>query len=137
MTHLVRWTPFRELDRWFEDDFFSPMTRMFSPAVNLYETDNEVVAEVSIPGIDPKKVNVEIENNVLHIRGEETVEQEDKGKDYFRKEIRSGMFARSLQLPEEVEADKISATSEKGILKIIMPKSEKAKPKKVAIEVKE
>ncbi|MBI2356098.1 MAG: Hsp20/alpha crystallin family protein [Candidatus Doudnabacteria bacterium] len=136
MTHLVRWTPFRELEKAFEDDFFSIATRIHSPAVNLYETENEVVAEVSIPGIDPKKVSVEIENNVLHIRGEESSEQEDKGRDYYRKEIRSGMFGRSIGLPTEVDADKVKATSQNGILKIVMPKSEKSKPKRVDVEVK-
>lgn len=137
MTNLIKFTPLREFDRWFEDDFFMPIaSRMHSPAVDLYETDGEVVAEVGVPGIDPKKVNVEIENNVLHIRHEDEQIAEDKGKDYYRKEVRRGMFARSIGLPVEVDADKVSAHAEKGILKITMPKSEKAKPKRVNIEVK-
>ncbi len=95
MTHLIKWTPFREFDRIFEDDFFMPVaSRLTAPAVDLYETDNEVVAEVSIPGVDPKKVNVEIENNVLHIKSDEEFVNEDKGKDYYRKDVRRGMFAR-------------------------------------------
>jgi HSP20 family protein len=135
MTNLIRFTPMRELERLFEDDF-GFASRINSPQVNLYETDNEVVAEVSVPGMDPKKVNVEIENNVLHLRGEEQQVNEDKGKDYYRKEIRSGMFARSIALPAEVDADKVRATYEKGILKIEMPKSERAKPKKVTVDIK-
>jgi len=107
------------------------------PAVDLYQTDSDVVAEVSIPGMDPKKINVEIENNVLHIRSEEEQVSEDKSKDYYRKEVRRGMFARSIALPTEVDADRVSATSEKGILKIVMPKSEKVKPRKVNIDVKD
>lgn len=137
MTHLIKWTPFREFDRIFEDDFFMPVaSRLTAPAVDLYETDNEVVAEVSIPGVDPKKVNVEIENNVLHIKSDEEFVNEDKGKDYYRKEVRRGMFARSIGLPAEVDAEKVKAISEQGLLKIVMPKSEKAKPKKVNVEVK-
>ncbi|HYE22761.1 MAG TPA: Hsp20/alpha crystallin family protein [Verrucomicrobiae bacterium] len=137
MTQLVKYTPFRELERLFDDEFLMPVfPRMHTPAVDLYETENEIVAEVSIPGIDPKSINVEIENNVLHIRSEERSETEDKGRDYYRKEVRRGMFARSIGLPVEVDADKVSASSEKGILKIVMPKSEKAKPKKVAVEIK-
>ncbi len=138
MTNLVRWEPFRELERMFDEDTFAPMFRtMRSPAVDLYETDNEVVAEVSIPGMDAKKVDVEIENNVLHIRSNDEQVSEDKGKDYYRKEVRRGMFARSIALPTEVDSDKVTATSEKGILKIVMPKSEKVKPKKVAIDIKD
>ena len=138
MTNLVKFTPFRELDRFFEDDFLMPIIpRMHGPAADLYETDNEVVAEVSIPGMDPKKVSVEIENNVLHIRADESSEQEVKDRDYYRKEVRRGTFARSLALPVEVDAEKVSATVEKGVMKIVMPKSEKAKPKKVAVEIKD
>ena len=137
MTNLIKFTPFRELDRLFEEDLFMPIAaRMHSPAVDLYETDNEVVAEVSVPGIDPKKVNVEIENNVLHIRHEDSSVVEDKGKDYYRKEVRRGMFARSIGLPVEVEAEKVSAKCENGILRIEMSKSERAKPKKVNVEIK-
>ena len=137
MTNLVKFTPFRELDRFFEDDFFMPVVgRMHGPAVDLYETDNEVVAEVNIPGLDPKDVNVEIENNILHIKGGSEQVVEDKQRDYYRKEVRRGAFARSLTLPVEVDADKITATSERGVLKVVMPKSEKVKPRKVNIEVK-
>lgn len=138
MTNLVSWTPMRELERFFEDDFFMPvMSRTYAPAVDLYETYSDVVAEVSIPGMDPKKINLEIENNVLHLRSEDEEVKEDKGKDYYRKEVRRGMFARSIGLPVEIDADKVVATSEKGILKITMPKSEKAKPKKISIELKD
>jgi len=136
MTNLIRFTPFRDLDRMFEDDFFALSSAHRAPALDLYQTDNEVVAEVSIPGVDPKKVNVEIENNTLHIRGDEEQVIEDNQKDYYRKEVRRGSFARSMSLPVEVEADKVEARAENGILKITMPKSEKAKPKKVSVEIK-
>jgi HSP20 family protein len=135
MTNLIQWTPMRELERFFDEDFRLPM-QLRAPAVDLYETDNEVVAEVSIPGMDPKKVSVEIENNVLHIRSEDESTTEDKQKDYYRKEVRRGMFARSLSLPVEVDSDKVMAHAENGILKITMPKSEKAKPKRVNVEIK-
>jgi HSP20 family protein len=136
MTNLIQWTPIKELERIFEDDFSFPV-RMKAPAVDLYETENEVVAEVSIPGMDPKQVNVEIENNVLHIKSDEQEVREQKDKGYYKKEVRRGMFARSIALPVEVDADKVTAHSEKGILRISMPKSEKAKPRKVNIEIKE
>jgi HSP20 family protein len=138
MTNLVKFTPFRELDRFFEDDVFMPVVgRMHGPAVDLYETDNDVVAEVVIPGMDPKKINVEIENNILHIKGEEEQVIEDKARDYYRKEVRRGSFARSIALPVEVDPEKISAAAEKGVLKIVMPKTEKVKPRKVAIDIKD
>jgi HSP20 family protein len=138
VANLVKFTPFRELDRFFEEDLFMPvMGRLQVPAVDLYETDEEVVAEVSIPGLDPKAVNVEIENNILHVRGGNEQVVEDRQRDYYRKEVRSGSFARSLALPTEVDADKVTASYERGVLKIVMPKSEKAKPRKVNVEMKE
>jgi HSP20 family protein len=138
MTNLVKFTPFRELDRMFEEDFFMPVLgRMHTPAVDLYENENEIVAEVTIPGIDPKSVSVEIENNILHIKGGDQEAVEDKGRDYYHKEVRRGGFARSIALPVEVDADKVSASSERGVLKIVMPKSEKVKPRKVNIDIKE
>lgn len=138
MTNLIRWAPFRDFDKIFEEDWLMPAARhLRGPAVDLYETDADVVAEVSIPGIDPKKVDVQIENNVLHIRSEEEETVEDKNKDYYRKEVRRGMFARTIALPTEVDADKVTATSQKGILKIVMPKSEKVKPRKVNIDIKD
>ena len=138
MTNLIRWTPFSELDRLFDEDAFLPMVNRFGgPATDLYETNDAVIAEVSVPGINPKDVNVEIENNVLHIRAEHTSESEDKSKDYYRKEVRKGSFARSFALPAEVDAEKVEANYEKGILKIEMPKTEKAKPRKITVDIKE
>jgi HSP20 family protein len=138
MTNLIRWTPFGDLDRIFDEEPFLPMVNRFGgPATDLYETEDAVVAEVSVPGIDPKNVNVEIENNVLHVRAEQSSVVEDKGKDYYRKEVRRGAFARSFGLPAEVDAEKVKANYEKGILKIEMPKTEKAKPKKISVDIKE
>lgn len=139
MSNIIRFTPFQEFDRFLDDDFFMPVwgKRGIAPAIDLYETENEVVAEVGIPGFDPKKVNIEIENNVLHIRGEEQQEVEDKDRGYYRKEVRRGAFARSVSLPTEVESGKVNATCEKGLLKIVMPKSEKVKPRKVNVEIKD
>ena len=138
MTNLIRWTPFRDFDRVFEEDWLMPLSSHFrTPAVDLYETDNEVVAEISIPGMDPNKINIQIENNVLHVRSDEEQVREETGKDYYRKEMRKGMFARSISLPSEVDPDQVKAVSEKGILKITMPKSEKAKPRKVSVQVQD
>ncbi|MGE5393083.1 MAG: Hsp20/alpha crystallin family protein [Candidatus Saccharibacteria bacterium] len=138
MSNLVR-LPFRDLDRFFEDDFFMPVMGRLPkvPAVDLYETENEVVAEVSIPGMDPKKVAVEIENNVLHIRGEEAAETEDRSRGYYHKEVRRGAFARSLTLPVDVDPGRVTAESRNGMLKVVMPKSEKARAKKIDVEIKE
>jgi HSP20 family protein len=137
MTQLVKFTPFRELERFFDEDVFLPVfPRLHAPALDLYETEDEVVAEVSIPGMDPKQVSVEIENNMLHIHADKTEESEDTGRGYYRKEVRRGTFSRSIALPMEVDTDNVTATSENGIMRIVMPKSEKAKPKKVAVEVK-
>lgn len=137
---IIKWKPFGELDK-FEDDWFRPFAgvpmKVFEPAMNVYQTDKGVVAEVDLPGIDPKEVEISIEDNVLHIKGGHKEEKEEKGKDYYRKEIRKGRFERAVSLPVRVLEEKAKADYENGILKITIPKAEPAVPKKkIPIKVK-
>jgi len=120
----------------FDDDFFMPMVKRFGPAIDIYEDGDNVVAEASLPGIDPKDVDVTVENDTLTLQGQTKSEQEEKDKNYYRKEVRSGSFHRSVQLPYAVDGDKAKASYENGVLRIIIPKAEHAKAKKITIESK-
>ena len=142
---LIRLDPFRELDRFFDGDWgVVPMMRgglhmMHFPRMDVYQTDNDVVVEIQVPaGIDPEKVDISIEGDTLTARGsvEEERSEEDKEKNYFRKEIRKGSFERSVMLPAAVKADLANAVFEKGILKVTIPKAEEEKVKKVEVKVK-
>jgi len=139
---IVRWTPFRELENMFDDDFLMPIAKRFGPAIDIYEDGDNVVAEASLPGVDPKDVDVTVENDILTIQGQSKSEQEQKLADeqrainYYRKEVRSGSFHRTVQLPYAVNGDQAKATYENGILKISIPKAEHAKAKKITIETR-
>jgi len=138
---LIPWRPFSNLDKFFEDDNWLlpvfPRLDMSKPAMNIYETDKEVVAEISIPDFDPEKVEVSVENGILRVSGKMDEKKEEKEKGYWRKEIRKGSFERILRLPVAVKEDSVEATYEKGVLKITMPKSEVKAKSKVKIKVKE
>lgn len=139
---LVPWKPFRDLDRFFEEDWepaFKEIPRAFHPAMDIYESDGNLVAEVQLSGIDPRKVDVSVEDNVLRIEGKEEEEKEEKKKGYYCKEIKKGAFRRVAVLPVEVEEKKAKAEFKDGILKVIIPKlkAKKAKKsKKIEIKIK-
>lgn len=138
---IIPWKPFDDLDHFFSDeDWFLPMVPKFQagPVMDVYETDKDVVAEINLPGIDPKKINVSVKDGVLRVSGALEEKKEDKKKGYWRKEIRRGSFERAVRLPSEVEENKVDAAYEKGVLKIVVPKAKKAlSEKKVKIKVKD
>ena len=108
----------------------------FTPAIDMYEDKDNVIVETQLGGIDPEKVDISIENNVLTIKGESEKKSEVEDKNYYRKEIRRGSFYRSIPLPTKVDGDKASAMNEEGILKIIVPKAPEIKPKTIKIQNK-
>lgn len=138
---LIKWTPFLEP---FEDaeKFFSEMMPAlrgregFVPAVDMYQDKDNVIVETQLAGIDPEKVDIAIENDVLTIRGESEKKSEVEDKNYYRKEIRRGSFYRRVSLPTHVLGDKATAVAEEGILKISIPKAPEAKPKTIKIETR-
>ena len=134
---LIKWEPFGELEKFFDEDFFAPVFQKVSSdlAVDVYEKDNNIVAEMQIPGVDPKEINISIENNLLRVSGSRKEEKEEKKKNYYRKEIRKGAFERIVRLPAEVEEGKAEAEYKDGVLKIIVPKA-KTKSKKISIKIK-
>ena len=127
------------MERFFEEDWFLPAFPSFKiaePAMDVYETEKEVVAEVNLPGIEPEKVEVSVKNQVLSVSGKTEEKKEEKEKGYWRREIKKGAFQRMVRLPCPVQEDKVEATYEKGVLKIVMPKAERPKEKTVKIKVK-
>ena len=146
---LVRWRPMRdvfrfrdEMDRLF-DDFMERFPtrrdlgdRMWSPDVDLCETDNEIVVEAEIPGMEQKDINVTIKDNVLTLKGEKKQEKEVKEANYHRVERNYGSFARTFTLPTAVVVDKAQAKYDNGVIRITLPKAEEVKPKEISVQVK-
>jgi HSP20 family protein len=147
---ILRWDPFEELremqrslDRLFDElTGRRPVRRrearepvVWEPAVEVYETDQEVVVRAELPGVDPKNVNVTVQDNTVTIEAEAKEEQEERGRNYLQRELRYGQFFRSVALPAEVKADAAKATYRNGVLELRVPKSERAKPKQVKVEV--
>ncbi|MFH1235357.1 MAG: Hsp20/alpha crystallin family protein [Parcubacteria group bacterium] len=129
---LVRWNPFYDLDE-FDGFFRSPM--QFVPAMDVYQDKDNVYVESPLPGVDPEKVNITVEDNVLKIEGNMEKKSEVDEKNYYRKEVRSGNFYRTVALPTHVQAEKAQATFDNGMLKVTIPKAEEVKPKKIPVSV--
>ncbi|HOU46092.1 MAG TPA: Hsp20/alpha crystallin family protein [Candidatus Pacearchaeota archaeon] len=138
---LIPWKPFSDLDKFFGDDDWLlpvfPRMELAKPAMDIKETDKDVIAEMEIPGFDPEKVDVSVEDGVLRVKGSMDEKKEEEKKGYWRKEIRQGSFERMVRLPAAVKEDAVEATYEKGVLKIVMPKAEVKPSSKVKIQIKE
>jgi len=140
MSSIIKWAPFLEsfedMDKMFEG--FIPTKSDFInyvPAVDVYQDENNVYVETQLAGIDPEKVDISVENDVLIIQGESEKKSEVEDKNYYRKEIKRGSFYRSVSLPSCVTAEKASAEAKNGILKIIIPKVLEAKSKMIKISI--
>lgn len=142
MTAIIRWTPllepFEEMDKVLSE--FVPTGRPsqmgFMPAVDMYEDKDNVIVETQLAGVDPEKVDIAIENDVLTIKGESEKKSEVDEKNYYRKEIRRGSFYRSVPLPAHVIGEKAVAEADGGVLKIMIPKAPEVKPKTIKIKTK-
>lgn len=143
---IIRWDPFRDLitlrekmNRLFEDTFAARgeekdlMASTWTPSVDIYETENDVVLTAEIPGIEDKDIEIKIEDSTLSIKGERKLEKETKEENYHRIERAYGIFYRSFTIPHNVDQDKIQAEHESGVLKITMPRKPELKPQKVKI----
>jgi HSP20 family protein len=152
MKSLVRWQPFQELtslqrqmnhlfDSFFGRTPWPPLEENlsaweFGPLGDVYEDDDQrLTFKVEVPGIDEKDVKVEVENNVLTVRGERKLEKEIKEENFRRKERHYGAFSRSFTLPTSVDPDKIEANYTHGVLTIEMPKRAEAKAKQIKVNV--
>ena len=144
---IVRFEPFRDLATQREyvrllKEAFSPMsgetevsTRSWAPPVDIYETEDAIVLKAELPGIDPKDVEVRVEDNTLYLKGERNYEKEVNEQNYHRIERSYGSFARSFSLPNSINAEKVKAEYKDGLLTLTMPKREEAKPKTIKIDV--
>jgi len=136
---IIKWTPFLEpfedMDKMFENLMPSRANMTgYMPAVDVYQDKDKVYVETQLAGIDPEKVDISIENDVLTIKGESEKKSEVEENDYYRKEIRRGSFYRNVPLPSHVIGEKASAEAVNGILKIFIPKAPETKPKMIKIK---
>lgn len=147
MSNLTRWEPVREMmtlreamDRLFDDAFTRPINLRdggwSAPAIDLYQTDDEVVVKAALPGFRADDVQINVTGEVLTIRGELKHEEEQKEKAWHIREQRWGSFERSVALPTDVVADKANADFANGILTITLPKAEEVKPKTITVRAK-
>ncbi len=137
---LIKWEPFDDFDRLFRDVASFPTRRTdnmsFDLAADVYEDGNNLVAEMNLPGLAGDDIDVEVEDNHLRISGRREEEEEKKEKNYYTKEIRRGSFDRVVPLPNAVDREKVEATYEDGVLKVVMPKKESGEDTRVKVQVK-
>jgi len=126
-----------EINRLFEDFFERPGGNFggFTPAADLYESNEAFVLEMELPGFTHDDVEVTIEQGVLTIRGVRRARAEESGETYHLRERASGRFSRSFALPSSVNADEVEASFEEGILTVDLPKASEAKPRKIEVNV--
>ncbi len=135
----------RDMERLFEE-FFEPFRRrrrwwrgleegVIVPNIELYDRKNELVLRAELPGVDKKDIDLTITENNLTIKGEVKRKEEIKEEDYYVSEIRYGSFSRTIPLPIEIDSEKAKATFKDGVLEIVLPKKEEAKPKEIKVEV--
>jgi HSP20 family protein len=147
MTTIARWEPFRglstlhdQVNRLFNETVLrgqgedSALTT-WSPAVDIYETENELVVKADLPDVAEKDIDVRVENNLLTIRGERKFEKSVSEDNYLRVERSYGAFSRSFSLPNTVNAEAIHAAYKNGVLTVTMPKREESKPRQVKVSI--
>ena len=143
---IVRWEPLRELstlqnemNRLFGTVFDTPANggtmRRWMPAMDLVETQDHFVLRADLPGLSEEDVNIEVEDRVLTVSGERKSEHTESKDGYHRVERAFGSFSRSLTLPEGINAEAVTASFDRGVLEVRIPKPEERKPRKISIGV--
>jgi len=110
-------------------------TANFAPPVDVYEDEHSITLKLEVPGVDEKAIDVSIENNTLTVRGECTLEKEEKAENFQRVERQYGSFTRSFTVPNSVDPEQVTAHYDKGVLKISLAKKAEAKPKQIKVNV--
>jgi HSP20 family protein len=142
---IIKYTPFTDFEtlpagfRAFQDTvnrlFAEPNGRPWVPAVDIKETENELVLKADVPDVDMKDIDVRVENGTLTIRGERKFANEKKEGSWHRVERSYGTFERAFTLPDTVDFNAVKADYKNGVLTIALPKKEVAKPRQIKIEV--
>ena len=147
---IIRWVdPFKELsaihermNQLFDETFLptrgseaAPAAAMWSPAVDIYESGDDIVVKAEVPGIDKDDVAVEVKDGILTLRGDRKFEKEEKEENYHRIERSYGTFVRSFALPSALDPEKVQAALKDGVLEVRIGKKEQAKPRKVKVAV--
>ncbi|UKL14389.1 Hsp20/alpha crystallin family protein [Dissulfurimicrobium hydrothermale] len=145
MFEIQPWRPFRELsnlrremDKVWEDFFgggeLVSTEGTWIPSIDLSETKDNLIIKAEVPGMDAKDIDISIAGDMLTIKGEKQRKTEEKDENYHRVETRYGSFSRMIRLPVSIDAEKATATYEKGVLKLVLPKKEEVKPKQIEIK---
>jgi HSP20 family protein len=141
-TTMTRWRPFADfsdlrnrIDAVLED-VMSPEGGVWSPAIDLVESDEALEFRADVPGMKPEEIKIELEGDVLTISGEHEETKEEKDEQYVRRERRYGSFSRSMRVPAGIDPDKIEASCHDGVLEVKVPKPAEAESKKVTIKPK-
>jgi len=127
------------MDRLFDDAFTRPISmtgNLSLPAIDMYQTDDELVVKAAVPGVKAGDVQISVTGDVLSIKGETRLKEESKDKAWHIREQRWGSFERRIMLPTDVVADKAKAEFEDGILTITLPKAEEVRPKTITVKAK-
>lgn len=140
---IIKWTPFLEpfgeFDKWPEDWPTHLSSKIgegdFMPSVDVYETKNEVVVETPLAGVDPEKIEITIRNDVLTLKGKLEEKREIEEKNYYRKEVKTGSFYRSVTLPAHVITEKAKAISTDGLFKITIPRAPESQVKTIKVKI--
>jgi HSP20 family protein len=144
---IVRWEPLRELgslqnemNRLFNTVFDAPLPgnggtamRRWVPAMDLVETDEHFVLRADLPGMSEEDIKIEFEDGTLTVSGERKAEHEAKNEGYYRVERAFGAFSRSLTLPKGIDAEAVTASFDRGVLEVRVPKPEERKPRRIEI----
>ena len=142
---LTRWDS--EMDRMMEDFFGRSMRpwwpaqwlrgdgEITAPVVDVYEEKDEVVVKAELPGLDKKDIEVNISDSELTLKGQKKKEEEIEKENYYRRERSYGAFLRSVELPTDVQADKVKASFKNGVLEVRVPKTEEAKTKTIKVQI--
>jgi len=147
MAGLTRWDPFgdalalqEQMSRLLDERFRSRLSgetslAQFAPAVDVYEDPEGIMITAEVPGIDPKDVEVKVEDGTLTMSGTRKLENEEKKENYHRIERSYGSFYRSFSLPPTVDVEKIEAETKNGVLRIKLPRREESKPRTISVNV--
>ncbi len=143
---IIRWDPFRDLvtlrekmNHLFEDFYPAQgeerdlVASSWTPAVDIYETEQELFLTAELPGIEDRHIEIKIEDNTLTLKGERKFEKESKEENYHRVERSYGSFYRTFSIPAYIDQDKIKAEHEHGLLKVSLPKKHDSKPRKIEV----